>query len=405
MSMRHAVPTVVLLALLGGCSSSNDDGGEQSAGGALDDPNVPSEPSEPAEPAEPSEPATPSTPTPSALAAPANLRVEAYSESAVELFWDLAVTPGLRYEVERDGRTVGTTNGTSFYDDGLTGDTTYRYEVVTLGSGRRSSPSTVTVATSGFDRVPSLEVRRLPQPGNGILAYLEVARFASGLFEFSGFDGVGFDEGQPLSAERPYFVQREISIPFSSDPFVEGLTESVLIDIDATGTGTYSEVSRTRRVSTAVLVEKMATRTYDGTSIVWSGTQERYDTSSDARLSTEFTTETRSAGERARRQTGEIVWKSRARTLRDRPFEITYDVTTGVPTDISDGCVALTGTIVFENESRGSDFSIIDSEVTITQQEGDRYWVVRETTSDGDVVDEFMTESTPLVLFCDFPEL
>ena len=48
----------------------------------------------------------------------------------------------------------------------------------------------------------------------------------------------GFFEAS-LPDERPYFEQRETSIPFSRDPLAEGLTESVLIDIDAAGTGTY----------------------------------------------------------------------------------------------------------------------------------------------------------------------
>ena len=91
-----------------------------------------------------------STPTPPALAAPANLRSSVYSSTNAELFWDRAATPGLRYEVTRDGESVGTTNGTSFYDDALASGTDYRYEVVAIDrQARRSAPATATLRTSG----------------------------------------------------------------------------------------------------------------------------------------------------------------------------------------------------------------------------------------------------------------
>jgi len=85
---------------------------------------------------------------PPTLASPANLRSEVYSRTGAELFWDRAAMPGLRYEIERDGEVVDTTNGTSFYDDTLAGGVTDTDEVVALDGDRRSGASIVSLTTA-----------------------------------------------------------------------------------------------------------------------------------------------------------------------------------------------------------------------------------------------------------------
>jgi len=83
-------------------------------------------------------------------AAPSGLRSVAYSRTSGAIAWDRAATPGLRYEVSRDGESKTTTDGTSYVDDTLMGGTSYTYEVVTIDrQGRRSAASSVTLVTSG----------------------------------------------------------------------------------------------------------------------------------------------------------------------------------------------------------------------------------------------------------------
>ena len=129
---------------------------------------------------------------------------------------------------------VGTADGTSFYDDGLAGSTTYRYEVFTLGSGRRSAASTLDVTTGSSGHGGSLEFRESFTEAN-LPEALDALTFASVSFEAL------------LPEERPYLEQRETSVPFSTVPYVEGLMESVLIDIEGSGRGSRV-VSSGRRV-------------------------------------------------------------------------------------------------------------------------------------------------------------
>ena len=85
---------------------------------------------------------------------PANLRAQAYSPSAVELFWDRADQRGLTYEVSRNGRTVATTDGTSAFLSGLPRTDGVTFDVVAVDSnGRRSGAATVTLG--GGDPNPS----------------------------------------------------------------------------------------------------------------------------------------------------------------------------------------------------------------------------------------------------------
>ena len=339
----------------------------------------------------------PNDPSASALAAPANLRAALYSSTAAELFWDRATTPALRYEVRRGGSVVGTTSGTSFYDDGLAGGTTYRYEVVALGSGRRSSASTVEVTTIGGGQPTSLEVRDSFTSRVRPEA-IEAIESVSGFFE------------EILPDERPYVVQRETSIPFSGDPLEQGLTESVLIDIDAGGTGTYSDVSRTEDLDTVRRESRIATRTHDGNSIVWAGTYAYSDTSSGLQQSFEFTTETRSVGQQTRLQSGEFRKESSGDfSGGNRPIDASYELTLDVVGDGSDGCFPVTGAIVYDSVfiERGEDFDVtlVETSTTIDKREGDVYWTVRETNLDGSLRDEYQIAEIGLRPFCDFPEL
>ena len=113
---------------------------------------------------------TPAPPTLEPLEPPRNLRASVYSRRAAELFWDRSATLlAPRYEIRRDGDVIGTTNGTSFYDDVLAGGTAYTYDVVTLDGGRRSSASTVTLANAGTPPRPANDPFAEPDP-NGATA-------------------------------------------------------------------------------------------------------------------------------------------------------------------------------------------------------------------------------------------
>ncbi len=99
---------------------------------------------------------------------PANLRADVYSSSAIELFWDRNPAQRLSYEVLIDGQSVTTTDGTSYFTDGLRGGQRYEIDVVAIDSnGRRSGAANVTVNTTGGTDAPTNPMQPVtPAPAN-----------------------------------------------------------------------------------------------------------------------------------------------------------------------------------------------------------------------------------------------
>ncbi len=166
----------------------------------------------------PSTPATPGT----ALANPENVTLKVYSKTSAELFWLRKSNgkPGIiEVEVSRDGRYLGKTNGTSFYDN-TRSDQNHVYTLVATQSGVRSSgikipqqqsnPAPTTNPAQPIGPVyPQLS--RLPVTGNGTDIFLlngqsnANPQFLAAMTEHlseKGFDfttGHFFVGGQPLS--------------------------------------------------------------------------------------------------------------------------------------------------------------------------------------------------------------
>ena len=85
-------------------------------------------------------------------AAPSELRGEAYSSSALEIFWNRVTTEpaAADYEVSRDGMILTALDGLSYFDSGLQAGTNYTYSVVSISaSGQRSDPSALVIGTRG----------------------------------------------------------------------------------------------------------------------------------------------------------------------------------------------------------------------------------------------------------------
>lgn len=112
---------------------------------------------------------TPATPQSSgALASPSELRASVYSTTSAELFWARAASPGLRYEVLRDGQLITTTNGISHYASGLAAARDYAYQVIAIDStGKRSAPASIVVRTSGGTSTPTVPANPTTPPVSG----------------------------------------------------------------------------------------------------------------------------------------------------------------------------------------------------------------------------------------------
>lgn len=80
---------------------------------------------------------------------PENMSAAVYSATAAEIFWERSLTAGLLYEVLLDGVLLDTVSGTSWFDDALTGGTSYEFQVVAIDSfDRRSHPSNISLTTN-----------------------------------------------------------------------------------------------------------------------------------------------------------------------------------------------------------------------------------------------------------------
>lgn len=87
--------------------------------------------------------------------APNGLKAIVYSRTSGELFWNRPSTVGLKYEVRRNGELVKFTDGVSYFTKSLLASQSYAFEVVAVdSSGRRSSPSKLTLRTNGTTSVP-----------------------------------------------------------------------------------------------------------------------------------------------------------------------------------------------------------------------------------------------------------
>ena len=95
--------------------------------------------------------------------APGNLRAVRYSATTAELFWERVPGANLTYTVLRDGASIGTTRGTSFFVDGLPAGAEQRFEVVAFDGSARGASANVTLGASGTGS-PSAGTPTAPAP-------------------------------------------------------------------------------------------------------------------------------------------------------------------------------------------------------------------------------------------------
>ncbi len=88
--------------------------------------------------------------------APTGLKVDSTTVTTANISWSPVVYDGgiKEYQVFRNGKQVGTSPTATYKDTGLTGDTTYLYQVKSVGNDGLISPlsaelSAKTIASSG----------------------------------------------------------------------------------------------------------------------------------------------------------------------------------------------------------------------------------------------------------------
>ena len=157
--------------------------------------------------------------------APANARLEVYSGTAAELFFDRAPASAnvIRTEISRDGEIIGGTNGTSFFDDSRRPDMAHVYELVAIdAAGNRSAVTTVGGESPPAPGTPADSATFLDRP------WSEVARLAARVLEGSSLDVVDREVSAAVETLGP-FPEPDFS---SDNPFEDVETSGAVACTD-----------------------------------------------------------------------------------------------------------------------------------------------------------------------------
>lgn len=199
-----------------------------------------------------------------------------------------------------------------------------------------------------------------------------------------------------LPEQRPYSEQSEFDQLFVRVPFTPGESQAVMIEIDAQGTGSYSNLSRSEDFDTVHVENRVAARTIADSAITWMGTDEFSDTSAGLSKTTDFTIETQLLENGQRRQTG-MIERTRSGYGDDGTVSISYTLT-GSVIDSSARCEATAGTLTYD---RGMDSVDV---ATISKSLQDQFWTV-EVTGNGATTERYLIQNLGTDFFCGFADL
>jgi hypothetical protein len=207
-----------------------------------------------------------------------------------------------------------------------------------------------------------------------------------------------------IPAQRPYTEHSEFYLPYERDVYEFNwpleVTHSISIDIDESGTGTFSDKHRTWEPSNIHRINQVATRTETDDSITWTGGFYEIDSSAHRGIDLQFWTETRIIDEQTRWQQGTVSRLGIGLGLSVDTIDVSYTLT-GTVSDDNSYCVPDFGTMTFTAVYVVQPGDYL--ETTISKEITDRYWSVVDRTLDGDVVEEYLIPSVSGALFfCDY---
>ena len=213
----------------------------------------------------------------------------------------------------------------------------------------------------------------------------------------------GFYE-RSLPKTRPYTRSIEIRPPNPDDFSVPRLTERTEIDIDASGTGSFSRFVESRNEGDEDIRRATldATRTV-GDGIEWSGTYAWSVSSAGLSETFAFTTRTAAAGERIS-QRGTIEWQPLF-WERQGTTNVEYALL-GERIDGTPRCAPVSGRVAFVETDVyvGADPAETPLSTTISREPGEEYWSVDARYADGSRQGS-LRASLDLEFHCDFGEL
>lgn len=201
---------------------------------------------------------------------------------------------------------------------------------------------------------------------------------------------------------RPYFEHSEVDTPLTFEPeFSIGLTHIVTIDIDANGTGTFSDKYFQFQPINRRTINQVATRTFSDNAIQWVGEYYYYDSSAHVGYDTTFDIRTTAIDETTRQQEGVVDFDVIGGSAK--PRETSYSLIGEIIEDTPD-CQPVSGTITHDGRTRLTTGYAI-TETVITKQAHEEYWHVLVATLEGSILEVYLVRDLGITFYCGFPEL
>ena len=256
----------------------------------------------------------------------------------------------------------------------------------------------------GFTNLEEVRAGTDPLAGDTIPAPIDVRPTDEGLTPLGVIERVSaFYEG-PLPKVRPYAQSVELRPDDPEDYASSRRTVLTEIDVDASGTGSYSSFVETRNAGDEDVRRTTleASRTA-GDEVEWSGTYAWSVSSAGLSEAIAFTVRTSVVGERVS-QRGTIAWEPRF-WERSSGADIEFELL-GERIEGSALCAPVTGRVVVV-EGPGpssSDPSRTLVRTTISREPGDPGWQVESRYADGSL-QGVLRESLDLEFYCEFGDL
>jgi hypothetical protein len=209
-----------------------------------------------------------------------------------------------------------------------------------------------------------------------------------------------------ISNARPYSFLIEDLPPVDASFYTDRRTHVVTIEIDDMGNGIFSDNYRFAGAADRdITIENQeGTRTNTGSSILWTGTYNRSNTGAGVSDDIEFSNETWSIDNTARKQNGSVIRQNNGNSSGSYEQELTYSLV-GDRLEDSTNCQAITGTITDEITYTAFANGRPNAITSITKDSDDTYWTVEVASLEGDLLDKYLVISITPNFYCDMVDL
>lgn len=205
-----------------------------------------------------------------------------------------------------------------------------------------------------------------------------------------------------IPEQRPYFEHSEI-VP-TTGFYTDRETHIVTIDIDANGTGSFSDKYQWAGPANSYVTTRnqVATRTVNDRSIIWAGAYLRYQSDAGVGEEMDFTIETVAIDDSTRIQNGTIT-REDSGVSAGIIQSLTYSLTGKIKEDLTH-CEPTSGTVTNDVAYNHAPH-LAHTVTTISKGTDDQYWAVSVASPDGQIQEEYLIRSLQTSFICHYGDL